>query len=100
MEVRSSITVQAGVEEVYRLWRDIATFPTFMYHLESVTVLDQKRSHWVAKAPAHTTVEWDAEITDDVPGDRVAWRSLAGSSIETDGQVRFRPAPGDRGTEV
>jgi uncharacterized membrane protein len=54
----------------------------------------------VARAPAGTTVEWDAEITDDVPGERIAWRSLEGASVGNRGQVEFRPAPGGRGTEV
>jgi uncharacterized membrane protein len=45
-------------------------------------------------------VEWDAEITEDVPGERIAWRSVAGSKIDNAGTVSFVPAPGDQGTEV
>jgi uncharacterized membrane protein len=44
--------------------------------------------------------EWDAEITEDVPGERISWRSAAGSKIENSGTVAFLPAPGDRGTEI
>ena len=54
----------------------------------------------MAKAPAGTTVEWDAEITKDVPGQLIAWRSVEGADVENSGVVRFDRAPGGRGTEV
>jgi uncharacterized membrane protein len=100
MEARSAITIKASPDALYGEWRDFTRFPTFMYHLESVTVGASGRSHWVAKAPAGTTVEWDAEVTDEVPGERIAWRSVEGSTVENAGTVEFRPAPGARGTEV
>jgi hypothetical protein len=58
------------------------------------------RSHWKAKAPAGTTVEWDAETVADRPNELIAWRSLPGSAVDNSGVVRFVPAPGQRGTEV
>jgi uncharacterized membrane protein len=70
-----------------------------MQHLESVTV-NNGRSHWVAKAPFDRLVEWDAEITDEQENERIAWRSVEGAGIRNQGEVRFRPAPGNRGTEV
>jgi uncharacterized membrane protein len=97
---RSVITINATPEELYRRWRDLEQLPTFMYHLESVQTTGDGRSHWVAKAPAGRTVEWDAEITDDNPGDRIAWQSLEGASVENSGAVSFRPAPQGKGTEV
>ena len=57
MEARSAITINASPQTVYSAWRDIERLPTFMYHLESVRALDGRRSHWVARAPAGTTVE-------------------------------------------
>jgi uncharacterized membrane protein len=51
-------------------------------------------------APAGQRIEWDAEILDDRPGHRLAWRSLEGSDVRHEGVVVFRDAPGDRGTEV
>src|SRR3954454_9102737 len=100
MEARSSITINAERDAVYGRWRDFAQLPTFMYHLEAVTVTDDRHSHWIAKGPADTTFEWDAEITDDEPGVHIAWRSLPGSTLDNAGDVRFAPAPGGRGTEV
>jgi len=65
--VRESIIINRSPEEVYQFWRDFENLPSFMYHLEFVKVIDRNRSHWVAKAPLGTTVEWDAEITEDRP---------------------------------
>jgi uncharacterized membrane protein len=71
-----------------------------MEHVESVRTSGNGRSHWVATAPAGTKVEWDAEITDDVAGQLIAWRSLPGSGVDNAGRVRFAPAPRGQGTEV
>ena len=100
IRTKKSVTVGRPVEEVYAFWRDFQNFPQFMRHLESVSVLDDRRSRWVAKAPAGKTVEWDAEITEDRPNELISWRSLEGAEIYNAGTVRFQPAPGDRGTEV
>lgn len=100
MEARSAITVNAPSPAVYAAWRDFERLPAFMYHLESVTTTIDRRSHWVVKGPAGTTVEWDAEIVEDVPGERIAWRSISGAAVDNSGVVRFTPAPRNQGTEV
>ncbi|MFC4426116.1 SRPBCC family protein [Deinococcus navajonensis] len=100
--VEKAITIGVPPEQLYTFWRDFTNLPRFMDHLEDVQVQDAegRKSHWVAKAPLGSLVEWDAELTEDLPGRRIGWRSLDGSQIWTEGQVDFRPAPGDRGTEV
>lgn len=100
IKVEKRITVQKSPEELYRFWRNFENLPHFMKHLESVTVKGDNQSHWVAKAPANTTVAWDAEIIDDVPNERISWRSLEGADVMNAGEVRFVPAPANRGTEV
>jgi uncharacterized membrane protein len=100
IRTKKSITVGKPVSEVYAFWRDFENLPRFMRHLESVTVIDERRSHWIAKAPARQSVEWDAEMTADRPNELIAWRSLEGSQVYNAGTVRFQPAPGGRGTEV
>jgi uncharacterized membrane protein len=100
IRTKKSITVWRPVEEVYSFWRRFENLPRFMRHLESVTVLDDSRSHWVAKAPAGKTVEWDAVMTEDRPNELIAWHSVEGSQIHNAGMVRFQRAPGKRGTEV
>lgn len=99
VHVLQSITVSRSVEDVYRFWRNFGNFPHFMKHLESVTT-NGNRSTWRVKAPAGVVVEWDAEITADVPNEHIAWRSCDGASVANWGSVRFRRAPGGRGTEV
>ncbi|HEX8147339.1 MAG TPA: SRPBCC family protein [Pyrinomonadaceae bacterium] len=97
--VNKSIVINASAEEVYQFWRDFEKLPLFMRYLESVTVTGEGRSHWVAKAPGGS-VEWDAEVTEDLPNRLISWRSLEGSEVETSGTVRFEPAVGGRGTVV
>lgn len=98
--VMRSITINRSPEELYQFWRNFENLPQFMDHLQSVEVIDDRRSHWVAKAPAGTHVEWDAEIIQDLPNQEIAWQSLPDSQVPNSGVVRFIPAPGNRGTVV
>jgi len=99
IEVKRAITVYAPQDEVYRFWRDFENLPRFMEHLEPVQVVDDRRSHWKAKAPAGSSVEWDAEIIEDRPNELIAWRSLGDADVPNRGSVRFIPSP-QGGTEV
>jgi uncharacterized membrane protein len=98
--VRRSITVARPRDEVYRFWRRLENAPAFMADVESVEVLDAGRSRWSARGPVGPVVSWEAELLADVPGERLAWRSIEGSPVRTEGEVRFEAAPGGRGTEV
>lgn len=100
IRVDRAVTINRPVEEVYTFWRNLQNLPSFMSHLESVTVINEKRSHWVAKAPFGRTVEWDAEIINEEPNELLAWRSVDNPDVSSAGSVRFGQAPGDRGTEV
>jgi uncharacterized membrane protein len=100
IHVKRSITVGRPREEVYSFWHDLKNLPRFMKHLESVTPMGNGRSHWKAKAPAGSSVEWDAEITADQPNELIAWHSLGNADVRNSGMVRFVDAPGERGTEV
>ena len=98
--LRAAVTVRRSPDEVYRFWRDTENLPTFMHHLKSVTTNGDGRTHWVANAPAGQSVEWDAQITEDQPGQRIAWQSLPGSTLENGGSVDFTPTPDGGSTEV
>ncbi len=98
--IKRSATVNRPIEEVFTFWRNLENLPTFMLHLESVSVTDTNRSHWVVRGPMGSRIEWDAEIFNEKPNELIAWRSLEGSEIDHAGSVRFRKAPADRGTEV
>ncbi len=103
---RGEVTLQTGItidrkpEELYSYWRDFEHLPQFMRHLVDVTKLDASHSHWIAQAPFGKTLEWDSEVTEDIPNERIAWRSVEGSDIKHHGEIRFRPATGGHGTEV
>ncbi len=102
IRVEKAVTINRAPEELYRFWRNFENLPRFMNHLESVRVLDGdgKRSHWKAKAPLGTSVEWDAEIINEVENRLIGWRSLEGADVPNAGSVRFEPATGGRGTVV
>ncbi|HEX2670642.1 MAG TPA: SRPBCC family protein [Polyangiaceae bacterium] len=100
VHVFRTITINRAPSEVYEFWRDLSNLPRFMAHLDSVEVL-ARTSKWRAKGPLGTSITWDAEIVQDLPGESLAWRSVEGSTqVPNRGVVRFNPAPGNRGTEV
>ena len=100
IQVERAVTITRPIAEVYAFWRDFENLARFMSHLESVRVKGDRRSHWVAKGPAGSRVEWDALLTEEEPERHLAWRSVEGSQIMNEGRVDFRTAPADRGTEV
>jgi uncharacterized membrane protein len=100
VRVACSVTIDRPAEELYRFWRNLENLPRVMSHLNSVSVTDGTTSHWVAKAPAGRSVEWDAEIITERPSELIGWRSLPGSGVHNAGSVRFRPAFDGRGTDV
>lgn len=89
IRVEKSVIINRDRKELYRFWRNFENLPNIMNHLEYVKVISPARSHWVAKAPAGTTVEWDAEVTHDQENELIAWSSLEGSEIPNAGTVRF-----------
>ncbi|MBD2499171.1 SRPBCC family protein [Anabaena azotica] len=100
LKVEKTVTINKPADELYRYWHNFENLPTFMKHLKSVKVYDQKRSHWIANAPLGNNVEWDAEILEDRENEFISWVSVEGADVENSGFVRFQKAPGDRGTEV
>ncbi|MGI8991867.1 MAG: SRPBCC family protein [Bryobacteraceae bacterium] len=100
VRVDRAVTVDKPRPAVFQFWRDLANLPQFMDHLESVKVTGSNRSHWIAKAPAGRTMEWDAEIVNEIENELIGWRSLPGADVDNAGSVRFADAAGGRGTEV
>lgn len=100
VKVERVVTIEVDRHALYDFWRDFENLPRFMEHLVSVRVASPTRSHWVAKAPAGRTVEWDAEIINEIPGSLIAWKSAAGAEVPNAGSVHFTDAPGGRGTLV
>lgn len=99
VHVEQSVSVNRPAAELYAFWHNFENLPRFMHHLESVKVLDDRRSHWVAKAPAGFRAAWDAEIINDEANRVIAWRSTGNADVANAGSVRFIERDG-RGTEV
>lgn len=87
-------------DQLFAFWRDFTNLPSFMDNLKNVETLGDQRSRWTIKAPGGTSVVIETEIAQEKSGELIAWRSVEGSDIDTEGRVQFRDAPGDRGTEV
>ncbi|MCW2962570.1 MAG: cyclase [Thermoleophilia bacterium] len=100
MRVVGATTIRRSAEELYGYWSSFENLPDVMTHLHEVEVLGDGRSRWTTRAPFGTSVSWEAEVTEDVPGEVLAWQSVPSSGIENSGEVRFVPAPGQRGTEL
>jgi uncharacterized membrane protein len=94
------ITVNKPVEEVYEFWKNPENFSRFMDQIDSVRITSGRRAHWKVKAPAGLSVEWDAEVVTDTPNEMISWESVDSAELENSGTVRFRPAAGNRGTEI
>ena len=98
-KIEQAVVIARPRDDLFQFWRRFDNLPRFMDNLESVAILDDRRSHWVAKGPLGTRVEWDAEIHNEIRDELIAWRSLPGSEVDQAGSVHFTPA-GDGGTEV
>jgi uncharacterized membrane protein len=86
--VVKSVVVNAPVEQVFNFWRNFENFPRFMDNIESIRVTGEDLSHWTAKGPLGTNVEWDAKTTSVQENKKIAWQSVDGT-IETHGAVTF-----------
>ena len=75
--IEESIDVNVPVSTAYNQWTQFEEFPQFMEGVTEIRQLSDTRLHWVAEVAGKTTA-WDAEITEQHPDHRVAWRSLDG----------------------
>jgi uncharacterized membrane protein len=92
------VTINVKPDTLYDFWRQLDNLPLFVRRLQSISITDERTSHWVMQTAAGFTVEWDAEITEDVPGRGIAWRTLPGAEVPHSGIVSFEAAPAGRGT--
>lgn len=98
--IEAVVAIGRPRDAVYRFWRDLTNLPRVMPQLLAVEEQSERRSHWTARVPGGATVAWDAEISEDRPGELIAWQTLPGASVPHAGAVRFGDAPGGRGTAV
>lgn len=97
-EVAYSITIERPADELYRAWRDPATLPRIMAFLADIRPSGDGRSEWRADGPLGQSHAWVMQITDEQPGELIRASSDGGGALMTESEVRFRAAPGGRGT--
>ncbi|HEY7387907.1 MAG TPA: SRPBCC family protein [Bryobacteraceae bacterium] len=100
LRVDRAITINLPRPEVFRFFRNLSNLSQFLSHVESVAETREGRSHWVVRAPAGHSFEWDAVLHNQRENELIAWRTLPGADVDHAGSVLFRDVPGGRGTEV
>jgi uncharacterized membrane protein len=100
VEIAEALTVNVDRRAAYDFWRKLENLPRFMHHLRRVEDLGNGRSRWTAKGPGPLPdLAWTAEIVEEVPGERLVWRSLPGADVHNAGHVNFKDGP-HGGTEI
>lgn len=99
-EVESAITIAKPADELYRLWRNPQNLSRIMGHFADVQARGDNRMHWRVHAPLDQKVEWDAEIIEEQPGERLRWVSVGDAPLPNEGEVAFRSKAPESGTEV
>jgi uncharacterized membrane protein len=98
--IHESVIIDRPARQLYDFWRNFENLPQFMDNIKSVETLGEKRSHWVIKAPAGTSVAFDSRVVDDVPGRSISWESEEGASVPNRGRVEFIETASGTGTNV
>ena len=94
IDLEKTIRIDASPDDVYELWSNYENFPRFMSHVVEVRDTGRRRSHWVVQGPAGSQFEWDAVLTEQSKGKRLAWRSEPGAQIANEGSITFEPYRG------
>lgn len=95
-----AVMIDRPRQELYDFWRDFSNLPQFMENLLDVSDLGEGRSSWRVAGPLGSEVELVSRITEDVPGERIAWTSTEDSDVDHEGWVSFVENRFGRGTEV
>ena len=98
VDVQKTITIRAPIDRVFGFFANYQNFPQFMSNVREVRAGGNGRSHWVVAGPMGIHLSWDADLTDYVPNQVIAWRSVEGASVENAGIMRFQEENG--GTRV
>ena len=100
VKIEHVVTVKLSPAESYAFWRNPTNLLRVVEFVESVDMVNERTAHWRVRGPIGTSIEWDAEIINDIPGELFAWKSVRDAEIPNAGSLHFRPAPNGRGTEV
>jgi uncharacterized membrane protein len=97
-EARAAVTVGAPADDLHALWLRPDTQSRIWSHFADLTPLDEGSVDWLARGPTGGEYRWRTRI-EDSGTDEISWSSAEGADVANAGRLRFRPAPGDRGTE-
>lgn len=99
-EARSAVTINRPPAELYAFWRDLANLAQLMPDILEIRPQGEGRWRWAVRGPGGASLEWEAELVEERENELIAWRSVGDWDIASEGAVRFRSAPGGRGSEV
>jgi len=86
-----TININAPVERVYEFFTKCQNFPRFMTNVREVRQTGTGRSHWTVAGPMGLPIKWTAQITENIPNQRIAWETMPGSLVRSSGTIQFRP---------
>ncbi len=100
VSVQATLAVNRPADELYAFWRDFRNAPRYMDRVVSVEVVDETHSRWTATGPRGRHWEWTSRVTEERPGELIAWETLPGADLPNRGSVQFLPLGDGAQTEV
>ena len=101
IKLEESVVIERSPRELFQFWRHVENLPKVMSHLKGVSPIDEYRSHWILNIlGGELTLEWDAEIINEVENERIGWRTLQGAIVEHTGAVVFTPLEEGRSCRI
>ncbi len=98
-EFEKTITIHRNKVEVYNFWRRLENLPLIMKHIKNVEKTAEGKYRWEAEF-GNQTFNWNADIIEDIPNERISWTTVDASDVRSSGTVEFYDAPKNKGTEL
>lgn len=98
-EFSKSLSIHRNKVEVYNFWRRLENLPLIMKHVKKVEKIAENKYRWEVEFN-NKTFSWNAEITEDIPNEKISWTTLGSSDIKNSGTVEFTTARKNKGTEL
>jgi uncharacterized membrane protein len=106
VKIEDSIIVHRRHEDLFQYWRQLDNLPRFMDEIQTIEILTPTRSRWIMTVltmeniPGPSTVEWEAEIINEIEHESIGWRTVGHSDVDHAGSVQFKPVNNGNSTEV
>lgn len=99
--IETQLLINKPRDEVYAYWRQLENLPLLFDHIKQVRPLDELHSHWIIRMPGNMgSLSWDASITEDRPGEKLAWQSVPEALVNNGGEILFRQGPTPEQTDL